>query len=118
MEHLSAFLEYVILVQLSFVRSPEFYGQIAKVTVLGDFFECFISCAFACLNYGKLPVVNQSMEKEKHFMQMDMTVDEKTFSLLFFFCGRASVEFSELVDAIKYLERSLAIRRRICGNKH
>ena len=37
MEHLSATLDYVISFQLSFVKNPEFNGQIATVTALGDF---------------------------------------------------------------------------------
>ena len=38
--------------------------------------------------------------------------------LLIFFCGRASIDFDELVITIKYLERSVTIRRHMKTNKH
>ena len=118
-EHLSAFLEYVISFQHSFGKVPDFYSQLTKATTLRDFFECFISCASTCLNYGKMKIVEKCVEEViNRFIKGNVTVDEKTSSLLLFFCGRALIELSELVSAIVYLERSLVIRRRIYGNKH
>ena len=116
-EHLSAFLSYII----SFGHvCVNVYGELTKVTKLGDFFECFISCASMCLKYGKLSVVKQCLEEIRNFMEgcWDFTVDEDISSLLLFFCGRALAELSEFKSAIKYYKLSLDIRRRIFGVKH
>lgn len=52
----------------------------------------------------------------KHFIA---NVSEgETLPLLIFFSGRASIDFDELFITIKYLERSVTIRRRIKTNKH
>ena len=58
-EHLNAFLSYVISFQLS---STDFYTRLIDVTPLVDFFECFISLAFMCLKYGKMSTVKQCID--------------------------------------------------------
>lgn len=114
-EHLNAFLSYVISFQLS---STDFYTHLIEVTPLANFFECFISCASLCLKYGKMSTVKQCVDIAVGVIEGSVSVDEKTSSLLLFFCGRAMIDFSEYVRAIKYLEMSLAMRRQIYGNKH
>lgn len=114
-EHLNAFLSYVISFQLS---STDFYTHLIEVTPLAGFFECFISCASLCLKYGKMSTVKQCVDIAVGVIEGSVSVDEKTSSLLLFFCGRAMIDFSEYVRAIKYLEMSLAMRRQIYGNKH
>lgn len=114
-EHLNAFLSYVISFQPS---STDFYTHLIEVTPLANFFECFISCASLCLKYGKMSTVKQCVDIAVGVIEGSVSVDEKTSSLLLFFCGRAMIDFSEYVRAIKYLEMSLAMRRQIYGNKH
>lgn len=114
-EHLNAFLSYVISFQLS---STDFYTHLIEVTPLANFFGCFISCASLCLKYGKMSTVKQCVDIAVGVIEGSVSVDEKTSSLLLFFCGRAMIDFSEYVRAIKYLEMSLAMRRQIYGNKH
>ena len=114
-EHLSAFLSYVISFQQS---CSDFYRHVTEVTKLADFFECFISCSFMCLKYGERPIVKQCVAMVRDFINGNVTVDDKTVSLLLLFCGRSLIDFSKFEDAIKYLDMSLAIRRRIYGNKH
>ena len=106
-EHLNAFLSYVI----SFQRlSTEFYSQLAKATDLGDHFECFISCASVCLKYGKIPIVKQCVEIVRGVIEkLNATIKPHPFYK--FFYGIAMNELSEFVTAIKFLETSLSIRR-------
>lgn len=114
-EHLNAFLSYVISFQLS---STDFYTRLIEVTPLADFFECFISCASMCLKYGKMSTVKQCIDIALAVIEGSISVDKKTSSLLLFFCGSALIDLSEYVRAIKYLEMSLAMRRQIYGNRH
>ena len=110
-EHLCVFLSYVI----SFGHTClNFYADVTKVTKLGDFFECFISCALMCLKYGKMEVVKQCLEEVRNFIDgTELNVDKEISSLLFFFCGRALAELSEFKSSIKYFEMSLSFRREI-----
>ena len=114
-EHLNAFLSYVISFQLS---NTDFYTRLIEVTPLADFFECFVPCASMCLKYGKTPTVKKCIEVAVGVIEGSVSVDEKTSSLLLFFCGSALIDMSEYVRAIKYLEMSLAMRRRIYGDRH
>ena len=113
-EHLNAFLSYVI----SFLSSTTFYTHLIEVTPLADFFECFVSCASVCLKYGKMPTVKQCKEIAVGVIEGSVSVDEKTLSHLLFFCGSALIDLSDYVRAIEYLQMSLAMRRRIYGNRH
>lgn len=114
-EHLNAFLLYVTSFQLS---STEIYTRLTEVTPLAEFFECFVSCASMCLKYGKTSTVEQCIHIAVGVIQGSANVDEKTSSLLLFFCGSALIDQSEYVRAIEYLEMSLSMRRRIYGNRH
>ena len=114
-EHVSAFLSYVISFQLS---CTDFYCNLVKVITLADFFDSFVSCASMCLKYGKMPIVKQCVEMVRGIIEECVAVDDKTSSLLLFFCGHALIDFSEYVSAIKYLQMSLSIRRKIYANKH
>jgi len=116
-EHLNAFLSYVISISLE-LSSTDFYTRLLEVIPLADFFECFVSCASMCHKYGKMSTVEQCIQMAVRVIEGSVSVDEKTSSLLHFFCGSALIDLSEYVRAIEYLETSLVMRRRIYGNRH
>lgn len=120
-EHISAMLDFVISVQSA---HHSFYVDLSKLTELHGFFVWFTRCAETCRIYGKTSVYKRCLDlvigftEETNCMNEKSSVDGKLSSHLLWFCGRALHHLCDYSSALKYLENSLAIRKKVYDKNH
>lgn len=120
-EHVGALLDFVISVESA---NGSFYVDLSKMTKLHDFFVWFTRCAEICRIYGKTSVYKKCLNlvigftEETNCMNEKSSLDGKLSSHLLWFCGRALRFLCDYSSALKYLENSLALKRKIHGKNH
>ena len=121
-EHVGAVLDFVISAESA---HSSFFVDLSKLMDLNDFFVWFTHCAETCRIYGKTSVYKRCLnlvigytEETKCMNEKNSVEDSKMFSHLLWFCGRALRFLCDYSSALKYLENSLALKRKIHGKNH